>query len=265
MKKIITILLYAGLTLSTQAQGSNADSLSVEVKIGSAKINTTLTLGKKYYVKQINGMDAIILLAKVEHDKVFGAITLTDNRKLGRDFDHIILTNPYGYIRLDNIRDIKEQRKDGKREVAQLKMYKLKSGKTFIVQEGQSLGVYYSNKKGKRVIKSSVISEIWNHQITFKPNNALFHEITLVDSTISKIGIATFGSVVRGMAINSLLLTTTVVYVVVVIINLFSSGSSYGLFPLNLPWDDFHRHIRVNSRQGIKKWKIETEQVTSDR
>lgn len=108
MKKLIMILFCAGLTLSSLAQGDKTDSLSVEVKIGPAKIITTITVGKKYKVKQINGLDFIIIVAKINQDKLFGTVTLLDNGKLSRDYVRTLRANPNGYARLDNIHEITE-------------------------------------------------------------------------------------------------------------------------------------------------------------
>ena len=117
-------------------------------------------------------------------------------------------------------------------------------------------------------VKSASVADIQNHQITFKPASDRFNQITTADSTISYIEITSFGSVVRGIVVNAALVSAIVIVVAIVVVDFFvsiftggtpilsGSGSGTGLF--NLPWDDFHKHIRVKNNKGIRKWDIKT-------
>lgn len=137
--------------------------------------------------------------------------------------------------------------------IPHIKIYKLKSGKTFTIAKNQHVRVYCVNtKNGNGKIKSAVVSEIMGHQIILIPDSKAFDEITVTDSTLNYIAFTTISSVARGITVNTLHLAAVVIIVVIVVFDVFFSifnggkpafaGSGAGSDFIKLRWDDFHKH-----------------------
>ncbi len=152
-----------------------------------------------------------------------------------------------------------------------IEIFKLATNRIFRISKTQTLRVYcYHTDKGYRKLKSANILDIAGHEITFKPVNKHFQEIAYVDSDITYLEITTAGSVMGGIIINAVLISAVVVTVAVIIAvavyAVIYGGSSLGGGTGNgfaqlisiLPWNNFHKHIKVYNRHGIQKWGVRT-------
>ncbi len=101
------------------------------------------------------------------------------------------------------------------------------------------------------VVKSAIITDIRDHQISFLSQNNKFMEMTTADSTLNYIEIFTFGSVVRGIVVNTLTIVITAVFIVD---DLLSGRNPTGN---DLPWDNGHKRIKVRNLKGVQKWNVE--------
>jgi len=148
-----------------------------------------------------------------------------------------------------------------------LEIYKLSSRRTFKLVEGRQVRIYSHKIKNNRVrTKSAVISKIEDHQVTFTPASKKFEAVTLAVSDLIYLEILTAGSVLSGIVIDGLLLSVVVatvgVIVVVALVSAFSGGPSFGSgnglgnFIGILPWNNFHKHIKVFNPRGIQKWGV---------
>ena len=155
------------------------------------------------------------------------------------------------------------------KQASGMEIYKLTSKRNIRVAKNQSIRVDCYQKKGFRRVKSAVITEIKDHQITFKPRSKRFDEITYVDSAMTYLEFTTGGSVFRGIIINTLLISSIVIIVgAVIVVTLYAvthggssgggGGNGFGRFVSHLPWDNFNKHIKVYNHKGIRKWGVRT-------
>ena len=117
-------------------------------------------------------------------------------------------------------------------------------------------------------IQSAQMVEIRGHMITFKPDSEQSIEISYSDSTLDFVAITTFGSIVRGILLNTFFVSTIVIIVTPILISAYLvaierksghlnlPGRVDGNYSMSLPWNDFHRHINVFNHRGFRKWGV---------
>ena len=74
--------------------------------LDKAEIASSIKPGKKYKIKQMEGLDFTIKVKRIDQDNIYGEVRLQVPGKVGRDLDPKILKIPDGVVRLDNIRNI---------------------------------------------------------------------------------------------------------------------------------------------------------------
>ncbi len=154
------------------------------------------------------------------------------------------------------------------RSTPRLEIYKLRNGKTITIQENQQVMVYAFDPIEYMKIQSAQMIEIRGHAITFKPYSEQSREITYADSTLDFVAITTFGSIVRGILINTFFVSAIVIVVTAILISacivaIEGKSGHLGLpgrvdsnYSMSLPWNDFHRHINVFNHRGFRKWGV---------
>ena len=157
--------------------------------------------------------------------------------------------------------------------VPQVVFQKVNSRKSFKLLPGQKVWIASRKTKNNLVgFKAAVITEIKDHQITFAPKNKQFEEFTIADSLLNYIEFVNAGSVARGIVVNGVLVSAIVVVTFVMLVDfilfpftgnepLLSNFRGFG----PLPWDDFHKHIKVKTPRGKRKWKVEAQEMISSR
>lgn len=137
-------------------------------------------------------------------------------------------------------------------------VFKINSNKTFQLKKGCNVWVHCDNKKGKTKIKRSQITNISEHEITFKPYDNDFSEITYTDNDLMYISFTSPGRIMIASVSNVIIISAAaLIYMSAVLIDLFSQGHSANSNPgfRWVPLVPFRKNIHfLETKLGEQKW-----------
>jgi hypothetical protein len=138
--------------------------------------------------------------------------------------------------------------------------FKINSNKTFQLKKGCNVWVHCDNKKGKTKIKRSQITNISEHEITFKPYDKDFSEVTYTDNDLMYISFTSPGRIMIASVSNVIIISAAaLIYMSAVLIDLFSQGHSVNSNPGFhwVPLVPFRKNIHfLETKLGEQKWRM---------
>lgn len=142
-----------------------------------------------------------------------------------------------------------------------VEIFKINSNKTFRIDRTRNVWVRCPNKNGKIKIKRAQLIIIHDHDMTFRPFNKNFNEITYLDTDILYIGFTSVGRIVVASVSNIVIIGAVVVITFVFVIAEIFSGS-HGRVPRGpdlsfIPLVPFRKNIDFyQTSNGSRKWGI---------